>query len=99
MSNSSPARPASLISILAIIACFGLFLLLVYLAYLPHQTGPYQQIGTYTPAERKEKLAEMRANEAQHSSSYAWIDQANGVVQLPIERAMELTVQRYQSAK
>lgn len=95
MSNSA-SRPASVISILAIACCFGLFLLLVYLAYLPNQTGPYEQIGTYTPAERSEKLAELRANEAKHAASYAWIDQSAGVVQLPIERAMELTVQRYQ---
>lgn len=95
MSNSA-SRPASLISVLAILCCFGLFFLLVYLAYLPNKTGPYEQIGTYTPAERKEKLAELRANEAEHASTYAWIDQSAGVVQLPIERAMELTVQRYQ---
>lgn len=95
MSNSV-SRPASLFSVVAIICCFGLFFLLVYLAYLPKQTGAYDQIGSYTPTERLEKLAELRANEAEHSSSYAWIDQSAGVVQLPIERAMELTVQRYQ---
>lgn len=95
MSNATPSRPASLISILAICGCFALFLLLIYLADVPKEVGPYAQIGSRTPAERKEKLAELRANEASHSS-YAWIDQSTGQVQLPIERAMELTVQRYQ---
>lgn len=90
------SRPASLFSVLAILCCFGLFFLLVYLAYLPKQTGAYDQIGSYTSTERLEKLSELRANEIEQSSSYAWIDQPAGIVQLPIERAMELTVQRYQ---
>ena len=97
MSDSSSVRPASLISVLAIMCCLALFLLLVYLAYLPNQTGPYVGDGIRTPEERKEKLAELRANETKHAHSYAWVDQEAGVVQLPIERAMELTVQRYQS--
>ncbi|MCF7687211.1 MAG: hypothetical protein K9M98_15485 [Cephaloticoccus sp.] len=97
MSDSTAARPASLISILAIMCCLALFLLLVYLAYLPNQTGPFIGDGIRTPAERKLKLAELRANEAKQAHSYAWIDQQAGQVQLPIERAMELTVQRYQS--
>jgi hypothetical protein len=80
---------------LAILGCFALFLLLVYIAYLPKQTGPYVGDGIDTPAQRREKLDAMHANEAKHAHSYAWIDQKAGVVQLPIERAMELTVQRY----
>lgn len=91
-----PSRPASLISVLAIFGCFALFLLLIYLAYTPKETGAYDGNGIITPAERKQKLAELRSNEAQHASSYAWIDQSTGQVQLPIERAMELTVQHYQ---
>lgn len=75
--------------------CLALFLLLVYIAYLPNQTGHYEGDGIRTPEERKAKLAELRANEAQHAASYAWVDQEAGVVQLPIDRAMELTVQRY----
>lgn len=98
MSNASHSRPASLVSVLAILCCFGVFFLLVYLAYLPNQSGgAFEGNGILTAEQRKEKLTELRANEAKHESSYAWIDQSAGVVQLPIERAMELTVQRYQS--
>lgn len=95
MSNPPQTRPVSLVSVLAILGCFALFLLLVYIAYLPRQTGEFAGDGIHTAEQRKEKLAEMRANEAKHAHSYAWIDQQKGVVQLPIERAMELTVQRY----
>jgi|UniRef100_UPI004049BD19 hypothetical protein len=97
MSDSPSVRPASLVSVLAIMCCLALFLLLVYIAYLPNQTGPFTGDGIRTPAERKERLAELRANEIKHAHSYAWVDQQAGVVQLPIERAMELTVQRYQT--
>lgn len=99
MSKSSPSRPASLISVLAIMGCLALFLLLAYVAYLPKQTGPYIGDGVRTASERIKNLDEMHANEAKHAHSYAWIDQQAGQVQLPIERAMELTVQRYRTNK
>jgi len=92
----------NLASILAVLGCFALFLLLVALAYLPKkqgvERGPFDQDGIRTPAERLEKLAEIRANETTASHSYAWLDQSAGQLQIPIERAMELTAQRY-SAK
>lgn len=97
MSNSSPDRPASLFSILAIMVCLSLFLLLAYLAYLPKQTGAFVGDGVRTAEERKTNLTELRIEEAKKANSYAWIDQSAGQIQLPIERAMELTVQRYRS--
>jgi hypothetical protein len=39
-------------------------------------------------------LAEMRAREETELRSYGWVDQKAGVVRLPIDRAMELMVQR-----
>jgi hypothetical protein len=96
--TASP-KPASLLSVLGILACFALFLLLVYIAYLPRQSGPYVGDGIRTPAERLAKLEELSTNEQKHSQSYAWIDQSAGAVQLPIDRAMELTVQHYNSQR
>jgi len=98
-SGSRPCCVRSLASILAVLGCFALFLLLVALAYLPKkqgtERGPYDQDGIRTPAERLEKLAELHANEAAAAHSYAWLDQSAGQLQIPIERAMELTAQRY----
>jgi hypothetical protein len=42
---------------------------------------------------RVEKLAKLRAENEKVLHSYAWIDKDKGVVQIPIERAMELTVE------
>ncbi len=97
--TASSSRPASLVSVVAIMGCFALFLLLVWLAYLPKQTGPYVGDGVRTPEERKTRLAELHANEQKHAHAYAWIDQSAGTVQLPIDRAMELTVQHYSAKK
>ena len=97
--RTASAKPASLLSVLGILACFALFLLLVYIAYLPRQSGPYVGDGIRTPAERLAKLSELRANEQKHRQTYAWIDQSAGSVQLPIDRAMELTVQHYNSQR
>lgn len=44
-------------------------------------------------AARVEKLAKLRAENETALHSYAWIDKDKGVVQIPIERAMELTVE------
>jgi hypothetical protein len=41
---------------------------------------------------RRKTLKEVRDAEGQKASGYAWIDQKAGVVQLPINRAMELTL-------
>jgi hypothetical protein len=39
-------------------------------------------------------LSEIHAKEDQLLNSYTWIDQAAGVVRIPIDRAIELTAQR-----
>ena len=39
-------------------------------------------------------LAQQREREAAQLHRYAWVDQAAGVVQIPIDRAMELVVER-----
>src|SRR5262245_21486946 len=44
-----------------------------------------------TPATRREVLTALREKQAKQASSYAWVDEKAGVIQLPIERAMQLT--------
>ncbi|HRI81406.1 MAG TPA: hypothetical protein PLF88_03150 [Opitutaceae bacterium] len=97
--QTTRSKPASLVSVVAIMGCFALFLFLVYLAYLPRHTGAYVGDGIRTPEQRLAALAELRATEQKQAKAYAWIDQSAGQVQLPIERAMELTVQHYNQGK
>jgi hypothetical protein len=39
-------------------------------------------------------LAAVRQREADRLNTYRWLDRETGIVRIPIERAMELTVQR-----
>jgi hypothetical protein len=46
---------------------------------------------------RLEKLASKRGEEAKKVAAYAWIDKNAGSVQLPVERAVELTITELKS--
>jgi hypothetical protein len=108
-SPASSPRPVSLIAILGILACFALFLVPVRLFYLNHRLpltqneAPEQlskdQQWKATPESRRAYLAELRAKQRKQASSYAWVDKKAGIVQLPIDRAMELVVQDYAAKK
>lgn len=41
-----------------------------------------------------QELQQLRTEEDDVLSSYAWVDRANGIVRIPIERAMDLLVER-----
>lgn len=106
---AAPApRPVSTITIVFVLALFAAFAFVVSRYYVPTATAPQnQQAENFpkdlawkaTPATRKQSLAELREKQAKQATSYAWVDQKAGVVQLPIERAMELTVERYGAKK
>jgi hypothetical protein len=97
-----PARPVSLFTIVFLFAVFAAFLLVIRYFYNPVTTPAF-----VAPAEnlskdmqwkadrdsRSKTLQELRAAEAQKATSYGWVDQKAGVVQLPLQRAMELTAQ------
>jgi hypothetical protein len=40
------------------------------------------------------EIKDFRTQEEQTLNSYGWVDQPNGVVRIPIERAMQLLAQR-----
>ena len=96
MSDSSSHR-APIVSILGIFILLGLFAAVVYYVYVPRRTGAFSDDGIHTAELRKKNLAEMRAKQSTQLAGYAWVDQKAGVVQLPLERAEELTLQKYAS--
>jgi hypothetical protein len=93
---------------LVITAIFSAGLVLGIFQYLLHREGgvpasriesPAQDARQLPPEPRLEEtpmtdLQEMRAAEDKILHSYGWSDQANGIVRLPIDRAMELIAQR-----
>ena len=54
------------------------------------QPPPAPRLQTDAPAD----LQEMRAREAAALESYGWVDRQKGIVHIPVERAMELLVER-----
>ena len=89
-----PRRTPVFTPLLALVA-FALFSWLAYRYYVPHASEVTPVAGVLTPAERKTLLAEHRTREAAASVSYGWVDQKAGVVRLPIDRAIELTVKEH----
>lgn len=94
-------RGGTFLTVLAVLGCFAVFLIVLWFAYLPQRraTAPVELTGVpaeeqwrYTAEGRKARLVELRAKEHAAATSYAWIDRGQGVVQLPLDRAMELTV-------
>jgi hypothetical protein len=50
--------------------------------------------GPRLQANPAEELAEHRALELRRTSEYAWVDAERGIVRIPVERAVELIVER-----
>ncbi len=65
----------------------------------PKTNKPTDVAWKATPASRQKALVDLKEKQAKQASSYAWVDQKAGVVQLPIERAMQLTAEQYGSKK
>lgn len=77
---------------LVVIVCFASFVWLAKKIYTPNAATVQAVEGVRTPEERKKLLAEHRTKEHADATSYAWVDQKAGVVRLPLDRAIELTV-------
>jgi hypothetical protein len=97
---ATPARPVSLFTIVFVLALFAAFLLVIRYFYHPVTTSAFNAppdnlskdlAWRATTDSRRQILREASDAETKKISSYAWVDQKAGTVQLPIERAMELT--------
>ena len=98
MSDNSPTPKNFWVTLAAIIGGFAIFLLILFIAYLPQKPAPLPE-GTKTPAERTALLADLRAKEKAATTTYGWVDQAAGVVRLPTDRAVELTIKELNAKK
>lgn len=93
MSDSShtSSSSGSWVTIAAAIGGFAIFALIVLIAYLPKKPDPLPD-GARTPEQRKAALAELRAKEKAAATTYGWADQPAGVVRIPINEAVRLTI-------
>jgi len=82
--------------ILSLIGSAGfilLFGLIIWLTYIPTRPG---KVDAATRSLQEQKLIELKAKATQTLNSYAVVSKPDGIYRIPIERAMELTVESYQ---
>lgn len=104
---TEPAHPLHASRLSITVALAGALLLFVFILFFKQEAQPVQpdlsdvaesDRWKYTNEGRSAKLTELRSREQAEANAYGWVDQAKGVVRLPLDRAMELTV-REQAAK
>ena len=98
-------RPVSLVAIVALFVLLSLFGVVTVRVYTHHRPAAPQNEAPEnltkdlqwkaTPESRKAALLDLRKKQAEQAASYAWVDQKKGIVQLPVERAMELIVEEH----
>jgi hypothetical protein len=98
-------RPVSLVAIVALFVLLSLFGVVTVRVYTHHRPAAPQNEAPEnltkdlqwkaTPESRKAALLELRKKQAEQAASYAWVDQSKGIVQLPVDRAMELIVEEH----
>lgn len=97
-------RPVSLFTTVFLLALFAVFFFVVRYFYTPADVAPQNGAAENLPKElawratsesRRATLNELRQEQAKQASSYGWVDQKAGVVRLPIERAMQLTIEQH----
>jgi hypothetical protein len=93
VNNNGKGKTA--ITIVAILATFLLMAFLVRQMVKVTQPAP---IAASVGAARAEENAKIRAAGAEAAKNWGYSDQARGMVRLPVEDAMKLTVQGYQNA-
>ena len=93
--NGQPTRErGGLAYLLAILG--SLLIVAALVRAMQHYTQP-SPLGQERIVVRKKALAELRAAEASELKTYGWIDQAKGVVRLPIDEAMKLALRDWQN--
>ena len=94
-SNFSFPHRTPVFTTVLVLVCFALFGWLARKVYAPHAATVDKIEGVRTPADRAALLAEHKAKEHVAATTYGWVDQSAGIVRLPIDRAMELTVKEH----
>ena len=93
--NSEPVRERT--GMVYAIAILGSFLIVAALVWAMHKYTEPPPLGAGRAAERARALAELRAAEADALNNVGWVDQAKGMVRLPIADAMKIIERSWQN--
>lgn len=64
------------------------------IVYIPYRPLPVDQA---IVKDRLERLSKLRAHEKEVTTAYGWVNPEAGIVHIPVQRAMELTVNKIQA--
>jgi hypothetical protein len=81
------------VTVAVVIAC----LVFAALVWKTRQYTTPPPLGAERAAERAKALVDLRASEADALVNVGWVDQAKGIVRLPIADALKLTEQKWQN--
>jgi hypothetical protein len=84
---------------LYIVAALGALLIMVILVGLVRRYTTPAPLGADRAAERKRALVELRGAEHKQLTEIDWQDKTRNLVRLPIQTAMNLTVERMKDAE
>lgn len=105
MSDAPTASKGMTATVIAVIGVFAIFLLILRMARTPATpvdaaaNVPAEEQWKLTSEGRKNRLTEVRARDQAVGTGYSWLDQDAGVVLLPLDRAMELTIEEINARK
>lgn len=91
---SFPHRTPVFTTVLVLV-CMAVFGWFARKIYAPHARAVDRIEGVRTPADRAVILADHLKQEHAEATTYGWVDQKAGLVRLPLDRAIELTVQEH----
>lgn len=94
---TAASQPKPLWLVLA--GAFTLLLIFVIAVRLLIGVAPAPDEDAARAAERSKAYQELEAEDTRKLQEYAWVDKAKGTVQIPIERAIELTIAELNSKK
>lgn len=93
-SSDSPTWPL----VVAVIGVFAIFLVIMQLAQTPViplsavMNVPEDEQWKLTEEGRKARLSELQGKADSMATSYGWINKEAGIVRIPVDRAIELTL-------
>jgi len=79
-----------------VVAGLGAFLIVAVLVWQTHRLVQPPPLAEDRAAVRRKNLVEVRSADAQALSTAGWVDQARGIVRLPLEEALRLAEREWQ---
>ncbi len=96
MSEAKISKSNTFLTFLGCLGAFLVFVIIIFIAYLPNRP---ERVDAQVYATRQAKADESRAAGIQKLTNYELIDTEAGIVRIPIEDAISLTIASYNSGE